>query len=160
MLNSYSQEDVQQILHLAIARQTDQGELTRTQLLEISEELGIAPQDLQIAEQEWLARRGEDQARQAFNLYRHRKLKGQVVRYVIVNTFLVLLNLLTSGGLSWSLYVVLGWGAGLALSSWRLLQTDGEDYENAFQRWQRHHWLKKSVYAFWERWIRATVEYL
>ncbi|MFQ4135779.1 hypothetical protein PGN35_005615 [Nodosilinea sp. PGN35] len=49
----YPAEDAQQILSLAIARQTESGELSRTQLLEIADELGIAPETIAAAEREW-----------------------------------------------------------------------------------------------------------
>ena len=42
----YSQEDVQQILQRAIARQPRLGEFTRAQLQEMAAELGISSQEL------------------------------------------------------------------------------------------------------------------
>jgi len=48
---------------------------------------------------------------------------------VIVNSFLVLLNLVSAGGLSWSLYIVLFWGLGLGLDTWNTYQYTGEEYE-------------------------------
>ncbi|MDX2216209.1 MAG: 2TM domain-containing protein [Oculatellaceae cyanobacterium bins.114] len=154
MTDLYSQEDVQEILHLAIARQTDAGELTRAQLLEIADELGISTTDLQLAEQEWIARQGENRERQAFNLYRRHRLKQRSIRFAIVNAFLILLNLLTSGGVTWSLYVLLGWGVLMALSAWKLQQTDGDDYEDAFQKWRRRRLIKRSISSFFDRWMR------
>ncbi|MBD2464981.1 2TM domain-containing protein [Oscillatoria sp. FACHB-1407] len=154
MTDLYSQEDVQEILQLAIARQTDAGELTRAQLLEIADELGISPMDLQLAEQEWLTRQGENRERQTFNLYRQQRLKQRLTRFLIVNAFLVVLNLLTAGGLTWSLYVLLGWGVFTALSVWKLRQMDGDDYEDAFQKWRRRRLIKKSINTFFDRWLR------
>lgn len=155
MTDLYSQEDVQEILQLAIARQTDAGELTRAQLLEIADELGISSSDLQLAEQEWIVRRGEDQERQAFNLYRRHRLQQRVIRFGIVNAFLMLLNLLTAGSLTWSLYVILGWGVFMALTAWKFQQTTGDDYEDAFQKWRRRRWIKRSLTTFFDRWIRG-----
>ena len=54
----YRQEDAQQILQLAIARQAEEGELSRVQLFEIAAELNIAPADIQAAELEWFANKG------------------------------------------------------------------------------------------------------
>ena len=50
----YQQEDIQQILNLAIARQGDGEEFSREHLVEIAAELGISPDTLLEAEQEWL----------------------------------------------------------------------------------------------------------
>jgi hypothetical protein len=155
MPDFYSQEDVQQILHLAIARQTDTGELTRTQLVEIADELGISPLDLQLAEQEWQARRSEDEERQAFHQFQISRLKQHGVKYLIVNAFLIAINLMSPGGGFWALYVILGWGVVLALKAWKILQNDSDDYEETFQKWRRRRWIKRSMKRFWDRWMNA-----
>lgn len=137
----YGSEDAQAILQIAIARRQDEGELSRVQLFEIAAELGISEQDIVAAEQQWLANRGEFSEKLAFNGYRRGKLQKNVTKYGIINTFLVLLNLAGSHELSWSLFILLGWGLGLSLNAWNVYQTEGEDYEQAFQRWR----LKKQV---------------
>lgn len=137
----YRSEDAQQILNIAIARREESGELTRSQLFEIASELGIAPSDIEAAEREWLTYSAEEREKQVFNAYRRNRLKKGFIKYAIVNTFLILINLVSAQGLSWSLYILLAWGLGLALSAWNVYQTSGEDYEQAFQRWR----LKKQV---------------
>jgi 2TM domain len=137
----YGSEDAQAILQIAIAQKQENGELSRVQLFEIASELGISEQDIVAAEQQWLANRGESSQKLAFNNYRRRKLQKNVTKYAIVNTFLVLLNLAGSHELSWSLFILLTWGLGLSLNAWNVYQTQGEDYEEAFQRWR----LKKQV---------------
>lgn len=156
MLETYRQEDVQQILQLAIARQADAEELTRAQLLEIADEMGISTADLQIAEQAWLVRRGESKERQAFDLYRRSKFQRHLTKYLIVNAFLMMLAFITTGGLSWSLYIVLGWGLGLALNAWKTHQTEGEEYEEAFQNWCRRRRLKKTFNFWLDRWLKPV----
>ena len=75
----YSQEDVQQILQLAIARQTgDDKEFSHEVLLEIAAELDISPETLKLAEDEWVTKQGEMQHRQAFNAHRQRRFKKTV----------------------------------------------------------------------------------
>ncbi len=156
---SYHQEDIQQILNLAIARQSDGGELSREQLVEIAGELGISAETLLQAEQDWLLQQEERQKHREFNLYRHSQLKKRFGKYSIVNLFLVCLNLLTVGHLSWSLYILLFWGFGLALSAWNTYQLQGEDYERAFQRWYRQHQLTQvaqSLYSRINNWLKAA----
>jgi 2TM domain len=145
MTELYCSEDAQQILHIAIAKQAEAGELTRTQLYEIAAELNIAPSDMQAAEQEWQIRRGESTERQAFDLQRRQRFQQRFARFAIVNGFLLLLNLLLSGGLGWSLYILLGWGVGVALDAWKTFQLSGEDYEEAFIRWRQKRQIKRSV---------------
>jgi 2TM domain len=137
----YGSEDAQAILQIAIAQKEENGELSRVQLFEIAAELGISEQDIVAAEQQWLVNRGEFAQKQAFNTYRRSKLRKNLTKYGIVNSFLVLLNLLAAHELSWSLFILLIWGLGLSLNAWNVYQTEGEDYEQAFQRWR----LKKQV---------------
>jgi hypothetical protein len=156
---AYQQEDIQQILNLAIARQSDGGEFTREQLLEIAAELSISTESLLQAEQEWLLQQQERQKHHEFNLYRRSQLKRRFGKYLIVNIFLVCLNLLTAGQLSWSLYILLFWGLGLVLNAWNTYQLEGEEYERSFQKWYRKHQLTqvaRSLYSRVNNWLKAA----
>lgn len=152
---SYHQEDIQQILQIAIARQAYEGEFSREQLLEIAAELEISPECLQVAEREWLAQQADLQKRQDFNAYRRGQLQKRFGNYAIVNSFLVLLNLVNAGELSWSLYILLFWGLGLGLNTWNTYQSKGEEYERAFQKWHRQHQLKQSLNTALNKWFKA-----
>jgi 2TM domain len=140
----YRQEDAQQILHLAIARQAEEGELSRTQLFEIAAELNISPTDIQAAELEWVANKGILREQESFNLFRKSKFQQRLTKFLIINGFLMAFDLLTGGGIGWSLYILLFWGLGMALNAWKTFQTSGEDYDIAFQRWRQTRQLKKS----------------
>jgi 2TM domain len=142
----YNQEDVQQILHLAIARQADdkEKEFSYEQLLEIAAELEIPPESLNLAERDWLDKQGEMQQREAFNIYRQKRLKKRFGKYAIVNSVLMLVNFVATGGLSWSLYILLFWGLGVALDAWNTSQINSEEYEIAFQKWHRNHQIKQT----------------
>lgn len=153
--HSYRQEEIQQILQLAIARQTYQGEFTREQLLEIASELEISPECLQAAEQDWFNQQIEHQKRQAFDNYRWGRLKQKTGKYLIANTFLVTLDLIGNGAFDWSHYILLLWGLGLTLGAWQTYQSRGEEYEQAFLKWERKHQLRRSAKLFWERLQRA-----
>lgn len=152
----YRQEDVQEILQLAIAREYDSAELTREQLVEIADELGISAENLALSEQEWLANQGEWRERESFNLLRQQRLQRNVTRYLIVNGFLVAINIIATGGISWSLYVALGWGLFLALNARKLLQTRGDDYESAFQLWRRKRRLQRSMTGLFDRFLPSS----
>lgn len=156
---SYQQEDIQQILNLAIARQSDGEEFTREQLVEIAAELGISTESLQQAEQEWLLQQEERQKHLEFNLYRRKQLKKRLGKFLIINSFLVGLNLLIVGHLSWSLYILLFWGFGLALNAWNTYQLEGEEYNRAFQRWYRNYQLTQAAQSLYTRinnWLKAA----
>lgn len=149
--NNYSPEEIQEILHMAIARQNNPAEqLSRTQLWEIASELSIDNQSLQSAEQDWLSKRTLEARRQAFNAHRLQNLKHKTTKYFIVNGFLFGTNLLT-GGVWWSLYVVLFWGLGLSLDAYDTFQSSGKDYEKAFEHWYVKQEIKESIGTFWQR---------
>lgn len=148
---SYSPEDLQQILYLAIARQGNQEELSREQLWEIADELDIDKNTLQAAERDWFQGKVVHQKRQAFDVYRRNRLKQKITKYLIVNTFLVSLNIVAVGTMTWSLYILLFWGLGVALNAWKTFQSQGEEYERAFQRWDFQNQVKQTVTTFWDK---------
>lgn len=156
---SYNQEDIQHILNLAIARQSKGGEFSREELVEIAVEIGISTESLLAAEQEWLLQQEERQKHCQFNLYRRSQLKRRFGKFLIVNSFLMALNLLSVGQLSWSLYIVLFWGLWLGLSAWNTFQLQGEEYERAFQKWHRKHQLTQAVTTIYTRinnWLKTA----
>lgn len=154
----YDQEDAQQILNLAIARQNTQGELSQQQLVEIATELGISPENILLAEQEWILRQQEQQKRQEFNLYRSIQLKKSFGKFIIINLFLIVINLLSAGQLSWSLYILLFWGMALGLKVWNNYQLQGEEYDQAFYKWYRKQQITEvanSIYIRINNWIKS-----
>jgi hypothetical protein len=154
MTDLYRQEDAQQILQLAIARQVESGDITREQLIEIADELGISPQDLVAAERDWLARQGDRQEQQAFNAYRRSQFRQHATKYLIINGFLVTLNWMAVGELSWSLYIAVIWAMLLSLDAWKSFQTDGDRYERMFQQWRRKRQFRQSVSTLFDRWLK------
>jgi hypothetical protein len=155
-LQSYTQEDVQQILQLAIARQAGEHnqEFSYDQILEIASELQISPDTLAQAQKDWIAKKSEVQQRQEFDLYRQGKFKKRLGNYAIVNVFLLAMDLIGGGGLSWSLYILLTSGLVTILDIWNTWQTKGEDYEAAFQRWYRKHQIKRSINTAVSKWFK------
>ncbi|GBE94740.1 2TM domain-containing protein [Nostoc cycadae] len=144
---SYSQEDVQRILQLAIARQADDQdkEFSYELLLEIAGELDISPESLQLAETDWRSQQSEIQQRQAFDTYRLSKFKKRLGNFVIVNSFLILVNFfLIIPSIHWSLGICLLWGLTVGLDFWNNFYAKGEAYEIAFQKWYRQHQLKQN----------------
>jgi hypothetical protein len=152
---SYQQEDIQQILNLAIARQDNVEEFSHEQLVEIANELGISTASLLEAERDWLLQKGEQQKRNDFNLYRQSKLKRRFGKYLIINSFLVGLNFLSNGQISWSLYILLFWSLSLGLNTWNTYQLQGEEYEQAFKKWHRKYQLTQSISTRINNWMKA-----
>ncbi|MCC0179221.1 2TM domain-containing protein [Waterburya agarophytonicola K14] len=155
--DSYSQAEIQEILQLAIASHHTEDELSRQQLWEIASELDISNAVIQSAERDWLERKAVDRQRRSFDLHRRQKFKQKLTKFAIVNTFLVSLNLIAIGTLSWSLYILLFWGLGIALNGWKAYQSGGEAYEKEFQRWSFQNEVKQTVATVWTK-LQKTLQ--
>jgi 2TM domain len=141
LTDSYNQEDVSEILNLALARHSHlDTELSHARLLEVARELSIAPESLELAERQWLERQIVIEKSREFDTYRRSKLQDRLSKYAIVNACLLPLNLLTGFGVPWSLYVLISWGMLRGVDAWRVLfQHQGYAYDRAFQKWERQH---------------------
>jgi len=151
----YSQEEVHEILELAIARQAEnagQTELTRTQLLEIAEDMGISTTELAVAERDWEIHKGESHERQAFEKFRRDRFRRKLVRYLIINGFLFGISTIFLHGPTGPLLVVaLLWGMFLSLDAWNTYLEKGDRYEAAFQKWRRRKLWRRTINNFMER---------
>ncbi len=156
----YRMEDAQRILQLAIAQETESGELSQQQLLEIAEELNISAAALQAAEQEWRILKGQAEDHRLFQRQRRQRLRGQVARFGIIVSFLVVIDLLAPGGtigtIGFSLYVALFWGLGLSLKAWRMLQTSGERYERDLNKWRRKRTMQQAINGVVDRFLGSA----
>ncbi|WP_008310395.1 2TM domain-containing protein [Leptolyngbya sp. PCC 6406] len=140
----YGAEDAQAILQLAIARETESGEMSRGQLLEIAAELGISSDTLAAAEQEWQVRQVEQAERQVFDQFRQQRFQHHLIRYTVVNGFAMALNYMAADRLSWSLYLALIWGLAIALHGWHTFRPTDYRYAEEFEKWRRQQQLKRS----------------
>lgn len=151
MPETYNEESIQQILKIAMSRQGQSGDLTRSQLQEIADELGISEDNLIAAEQDWDIQQQEREDRQDFNAYRHLQLHQGLVRCLVISLFLVLSNLIMNHRISWSVYPIMVWSFFLSLQAWRTYQQEGEDYDRAFRRWKLGQQIGQSFKAITER---------
>lgn len=71
------------------------------------------------------SRREEELEREAFQYVRHlRKFQTSLATYLVVVAGLWVVNLVTSPEYLWVLWVMGGWGIGVAISGFRLVQPD------------------------------------
>ena len=92
---AYSQEDVREILNIAMAdRSTLDPDLSHPQLLEIAQELSIPSESIELAKNQWIDRQQAIKKHQDFALYRRSKLQDRLGKYAIVNACLIPLNFL------------------------------------------------------------------
>lgn len=158
MPETYNEESVQKILKIAMSRQGQSGDLTRSQLQDIADELGISEDNLVAAEQAWDIQKQERDDRQAFDTHRQVLLRKGVTRCLAVSVVLLLMNVAVNHQISWAIYPVLAWGGLLSLQAWRTYQTEGEDYDRAFRRWKLGQQIGQSFKAITEKLKDTSLE--
>jgi hypothetical protein len=133
----YTASDVQAILGQALARQ-HHNEFSEAQLAEMAQELGITPGTLEQAKLDWSVQHQEAELRRAFDQKQRQEFKSHLITYIIVNTFLVGINIATPDAHPWSVYPLLGWGMGVMLDAAATFRwIDHDDYEEAFRKWKK-----------------------
>jgi 2TM domain len=150
-ITTYSQEDIQQILNLALTRKNTTGDLefSHQQLVEIADEMDIDLNTLQAAELDWAKSQTSSQQKAEFDLYRHQQFQKGLGRFAITNTFLVGINVVAIGGTGflWSVAVLGFWGMGVALNGWNVYQLKGEEYDRKFQNWISKRKIRKTIHG-------------
>ena len=135
-LATYDQEAVQEILQLALARRSDIAGYSRSQLLEMGQELGLAEADINAAEARWQEIYGDQGDRARFQASEKQRIQRRITKVGIVTLFLGPMNFILSHHLDWSLLVALTWGLFIALDAWKSQQIDTDAFEKRFQDWQ------------------------
>ncbi|MFN9608219.1 MAG: 2TM domain-containing protein [Pseudanabaena sp.] len=160
-MDTYSEEQVDQILRYALAKRTNGQNLTKQQIYEIASDMGVSEADFLVAIQEWQSQQSVRKERVEFDKYKKKSFQSNLLKYVIVNSCLVALNLFTSGSIGWAIYPLLFWGLAVALDAWVTYQTDSEEYEKQFQKWmqkQRRDQLttqiKEKLTTSLEEWLK------
>ena len=136
-MDTYSEEQVDQILRYALAKRTNGQNLTKQQVYEIASDIGISQADFLTSVQEWQATQAVDKEKLMFDKYKKKSFQSSLLKYAIVNSFFVVFNLSTSGGIGWAVYPLLFWGLGVTLDAWVTYQTESDEYEKQFQKWLR-----------------------
>jgi hypothetical protein len=136
-MDTYSEEQVDQILRYALAKKTDGQALTRKQVYEIASDMGVSQADFLSAVQEWQSNLSVSREQSDFDKYKKKSFQSNLLKYAIVNSFFVALNFFTSGNIGWATYPLLFWGLGVALDAWVTYQSESVEYEKQFQKWRR-----------------------
>jgi hypothetical protein len=112
-------------------------EMSHDQLEQIAAEIGVTPESLRKAEEDWEAEELDKSDRRAYIAARRRGFLKHFMVYVSANLFLFLLAVSSHGDLVALFFAsVMGWGIGLGVHGAFALQTHGEDFETRFTRWR------------------------
>lgn len=144
----YEERDVQEILKRAIsidATTADQ----RAMLERTAAELGISPEALAQAEQQYLKdKEAEEDFREFVKHYRG-TFWSHLTSYAIVNSFLFFIDYKTGDGVGWFWWPLIGWGLGLAFHAASVFNSRSSEFVSDYEKWRK----KKAK----ERKKRATV---
>jgi hypothetical protein len=139
MRSQFQHSDNEEILRRALAIDaTDQGD-DRASLVLAAEELGISTEALERAEAEWRQEKAEKADLAEFMRHNRRDFFEHLATYVAVNVGLVGLNFLTSGGITWAKWSIIGWGIGVLIHAASAYLGRGEDFDAEFAKWRKKH---------------------
>ena len=136
-----SEEDLEAILNLAIRVQGKDTRELRQRLHDSAVELGIPPEDLLKAEEEYKAKKEasalEVKQRQETRELRKRRVKGLVghwVPFLMVNIFLHFINWKFSSHSYWAIWPLIGWGIGMVSHTMSVLFPSEEENQTVDER--------------------------
>ena len=137
-VEEHDDDGMSEILSRALRKEAEQRGLKLENLLAAADEMGISHEAIKEAELEY---RVESERKRELNLYRataRRGFRAHFASYIIVNAFLIGINLMTysEDHEIWFPYCLLGWGIGVAFHAMGALKRpDWDDPE--FQKWRR-----------------------
>lgn len=140
----YSNDEISEIIKIA-ADIEGRAELDRAILERTAEELGISPEAIRQAEEEFRknreleVKRQEDLVEQKlFKRYKWQEFYEHLASYVAVNGFLFFLDYRKDSELNWFWFPLLGWGIGMLIHFASMFRTFGNDeMDKEFVKWRR-----------------------
>jgi hypothetical protein len=129
-MQRFTEAEADEILRRAAQAPID--EYTSDELIRSAAELGISAEAVARAEAEFR----EDRLREEFEHSLRSGVRGEVLTFLTVMTFLVFINLTTSRQHLWFIYPMLFWGFSVLSTVLRSRDRRGERYKKAFQTWR------------------------
>lgn len=140
----YNDEEISEILRRAANIQGKE-ELDRAILERTAEELGISPEAVRQAEEEFQQTRvtyEEQQAlkqeQKAFTRHKWQEFYEHLATYLAVNSFLFFIDYRKDHSLSWVFYPLLGWGIGMVIHLVSMFRPfENEELDKEFTKWRK-----------------------
>lgn len=145
MDRKYSNVEVEQILKIALQKRQNNDSISADNIYEIAKELNIDKSPVQSAINDFENNIDINKLREEFVKKRRKRFFEHLTTFCAVNSFLVILNLLTSHTISWSVFPLLGWGLGLFLNAMSTLVYKEEDFQKFYLNLQRKRSKKNFV---------------
>ena len=148
----YTTEEVTAIVRRSLESRPTQDAISHSELEEIARELGVDGESLDQAIRAQETEGVREQARQEWMAKRRLQFFEHFRAYLIVNAFLLIVDLMTPAG-PWFYWVLVSWGLGLAFDASDAFFPSKEKVEQGVSKV-----LRKRAYAKTEGWSEAPVE--
>lgn len=136
-----SDEDVEEILKLAIRQSHESTTDLRQRLQQTATELGITPEAIARAEQQYFQGKTIKEELREYDEERRRSARLHLISYIAVNLGLLGINFLSAVGDKnpslWALYPLVGWGIGLMIHLGSVYFTKPSITDDEFLAWRR-----------------------
>lgn len=134
----YTQEEANEILRRAVERAPMKDEMSREQLESVAAEIGVSPEALRKAEDEWIAERADKADRIAFAAGRRLGFYKHFAAYALVTLMVAIVSAgdHDSDGIVPAMVLALMWGIGIVFHALSAFSTHGGDYDSKYTQWR------------------------
>ncbi len=152
----FTSDEVSAIVRRGLEYQGGSGDISYEELEDIALQSGISAETLQQAMAEEDKHREHEQAKARWRKRRRSAFYHNLRAYVLVNLFLIAINLLTTpGGYFWPIWPILGWGLGLAFHAAATFFPNERQLDRRIRR-RAHHKNKQHKHKHAKNLNRAT----
>lgn len=130
----YSEEEVRAILERALRKDVGGEGVAHDELVAVAAEIGVSREALEAAASELERGRGDEELRKRILAQRKAGFFAHLYAYLGVNAFLFLINVLTTPGIWWFAFPLLGWGLGLFFHVRAALSSEVSEHTLARER--------------------------
>jgi hypothetical protein len=134
----YTQEEANEILRRAVERAPLKDEMSREQLESVAAEIGVSPEALRKAEDEWIAERSDKADRLAFAAGRRLRFYKHLTAYVMLTLMIAVVSLGNPDpeGPVPAMAFALMWGILVICHALTAFSTHGDNYDSKYTRWR------------------------
>lgn len=129
------EDEVEEILKLAIRKDAVGDVGLRERLLASAQELGISEEAVIAAEKQYRAEQKRNLELEEFGIALRKDFYSHLGIYVAVNTMLLIFNVIRYDGHLWAIYPLLGWGIGIVSHALGTFLTHRDPSSREFKRW-------------------------
>ena len=141
-------EDVEAILRIAVRGESASGEGLRERLSAAADELGITPDQLAKAEEEYrrqvegsrleeISKQEDAELWKKFRKAQLHEFTSHLGTFLAVNAGLFAIDLITGGGIDWAYFPFFGWGIAVGIHMFTFLSAYSNENQSEFEKWKR-----------------------